>query len=429
MEKKPKPSIQSKKHIARLQRERTQANIIRWVAFAVVVFSVVVITYGILDTTGTMFKITSTLTKNQTVAVVNGEKISTADFQTYVRLQRQSLIAQYAQMQFYAQMFGYDPAEQVQQIAFMMSEANKENMGQSALDSLIEDVLIRQEVEKRGLEVSEDEIEAKIRENYGFFPDGTPTPAPTSTPLVYSTLSPQQLKLVTVTPTPTLIPTQTPDPDATATPAPSPTATEIPQPTATPYTLEAYQQTYTENLERYSADLSLTEAAFRTIFASQIYRQKLLEDVTKDAPRTQEMVWARHILVKDEAIAKVIRQRLVDGEDFAALAAEASEDPGSKESGGDLGWFAKGQMVAAFETAAFSLKIGEISQPVQSDFGYHIIQVLGQEDRPMTAGEYEESVNKLFDEWLDKLRADSDITTFDERWKARIPMQPEFNPQ
>jgi parvulin-like peptidyl-prolyl isomerase len=76
------------------------------------------------------------------------------------------------------------------------------------------------------------------------------------------------------------------------------------------------------------------------------------------------------------ALANEIYQRLLDGEDFAALAAEYSDDSGSAANGGDLGWFGRGQMVAPFEEAAFSLAVDEISEPVQSDFGYHIIQVL-----------------------------------------------------
>ncbi len=427
MEKKPKPASLSKKHLARLERERRQARLIRWIAFGVILTTVLLIAYGILETSGTFFKINSALQKNRPVAVVNGEEISVGTFQTYVRLQRQRLINQYSEMQYYSQIFGFDVSGQLQQIEAMLSEDQKEELGQEVLDALIDEVLIRQEAQKRGIQVGDDEIEQAIQANYGYYPNGTPTAEPTATPLVFSTLSPQQLKLVTLTPTATPIPTSTPDPQATATPVPSPTFTPVPEPTATPYTLEGFQKTYQETLDRLNKDISLSEAGFRAIFEAQLYRQQLLKEVTKDAPHTQEMVWARHILVKDEAIAQAVRQRLLAGEDFGAVAAEVSEDPGSKDKGGDLGWFAKGQMVAAFEDAAFRLKIGEISQPVQSDYGYHIIQVLGHEDRPMTASEYNDAVNKMFEEWLTNLRAQSDITTYD-IWKKFIPMQPVLQP-
>lgn len=428
MEKKPKPTSLSKKHLARLERERRQAQLVRWIAFGVILATVLLVGYGILETGGTLFRINSALQKNQPVAVVNGEEISVGEFQTYIRLQRQRLLNQYSEMQYYAQIFGFDVSSQLQQIEGMLSEDYKEDLGQQVLDAMIDERLIRQEAQKRGLLVKNDDVEEAIRANYGYYPNGTPTPAPTATPLVFSTLSPQQLKLVTLTPTATEPPTATPDPQATATPVPNPTATPVPQPTATPYTLEGFQKTYQETLDRLNKDISLSEADFRAIFEAQLYRQKLVESVTKDVPHTQEMVWARHILVKDEAIAQAVRQRLLDGEDFAALAAEISEDPGSKDNGGDLDWFAKGQMVAAFEDAAFSLKIGEISQPVKSDYGYHIIQVIGHENRPMTEAEYNDAVNKMFDEWLAKLREESAITIYD-RWKNFIPMQPVIQTQ
>jgi parvulin-like peptidyl-prolyl isomerase len=86
-------------------------------------------------------------------------------------------------------------------------------------------------------------------------------------------------------------------------------------------------------------------------------------------------VHARHILVKTEDEAKTILYDVTIGKkDFGAVAAEKSLCP-SKRQGGDLGWFGRGQMVKEFETAAFALKPGEISKPVKTQFGYHIIKV------------------------------------------------------
>ncbi len=102
-----------------------------------------------------------------------------------------------------------------------------------------------------------------------------------------------------------------------------------------------------------------------------------------------EQVRARHILLQvndsrsaQEAsrLLEEAKQRVVAGEDFAALAAELSEDPGSKTRGGDLGLFGRGAMVEAFETAAFSTPAGQITGPVQTDFGYHLIEVLERQD-------------------------------------------------
>ena len=84
---------------------------------------------------------------------------------------------------------------------------------------------------------------------------------------------------------------------------------------------------------------------------------------------------ASHILVEDEETAKEIKKKLDEGEDFAKLAKEYSKDTANAEKGGELGSFAKGQMVKEFEDAVFSLKEGEISGPVKTQFGYHIIKL------------------------------------------------------
>ncbi len=112
-----------------------------------------------------------------------------------------------------------------------------------------------------------------------------------------------------------------------------------------------------------------------------------------------EQVRARHILVKavdgdkdseNKAFTKAedLVKQLKAGADFAALAKKNSDDPGSKDKGGDLGFFARGSMVPAFEKQAFDAKVGEISAPVKSEFGYHIIQT--QEKKPASERTYEQ---------------------------------------
>jgi peptidyl-prolyl cis-trans isomerase C len=119
-----------------------------------------------------------------------------------------------------------------------------------------------------------------------------------------------------------------------------------------------------------------------------------------------EMVKARHILVRVSSEAKPddwgaaetrireIKKRLDGGEDFAAVAQASSEDPGSKDKGGELGFFPRGQMVPEFEKAAFALRTGEVSEPVKTAFGYHIIKA---EDR-------KEAKTKVFDEVKEEVK-------------------------
>lgn len=122
---------------------------------------------------------------------------------------------------------------------------------------------------------------------------------------------------------------------------------------------------------------SLREAYFEKALQSGdvIAEAKAIYDKEVAGAKGEEEVHARHILVESEAKAKELRERIVKGADFAELARTFSKDPGSKQDGGSLGFFGRGQMVPQFEEAAFKLKAGEVSEPIQSQFGWHIIRV------------------------------------------------------
>ena len=92
-----------------------------------------------------------------------------------------------------------------------------------------------------------------------------------------------------------------------------------------------------------------------------------------------EMVKASHILVKTEDEAKKLKEEVKNAEDFARKAQEVSLCPSGAE-GGDLGWFGKGMMVKPFEDAAFNMEVGEISNPVQTQFGYHLLYLADKKD-------------------------------------------------
>ncbi len=110
------------------------------------------------------------------------------------------------------------------------------------------------------------------------------------------------------------------------------------------------------------AKTASTEAAMR----------KTYDDAAK-AQKPEEEIHARHILVATEDEAKDVLKRLKAGEDFAVVATQVSKDPGSQ--GGDLGWFTKDRMVPEFADAAFKLQKGQISEPVKSQFGWHVIKL------------------------------------------------------
>jgi peptidyl-prolyl cis-trans isomerase C len=110
--------------------------------------------------------------------------------------------------------------------------------------------------------------------------------------------------------------------------------------------------------------------------------KKVYAEATKQMGEEKE-VHARHILVEKEDEAKAILADLKKGGDFVAIAKEKSKDPGSKETGGDLGYFTKDQMVPEFAEVAFKLDKGQLSDPVKTQFGWHVLKVEDKRNRPI----------------------------------------------
>lgn len=440
MARNPKLYLQSKKHQARLERERRTNRIIVIGSIIAIALVVLIIGYGVLDQ--------MVLRERRPVAVVNGEKITTKEWQAMVRFSRQRIINQMGNIlqnyQLFAQIYGNDPSfasYYANQLSQLEQQLSPEFIGQQVLDNLIENKLLEQEAKKRNVTISEEEIDRMIEEVFGYYRNGTPTLAPTQPEIATSTLSPTQYALVSPTPTSTNtpIPSATPTLSLTAvftatqtqaavTPTLTPTITPTFEPTATPtpYSYEAFQTEYQDLLKNYQEDIQLTEEDVRQIVRNQLLYEKMQEIILNELGITpeQEMIWARHILVEDETTAQEVLSKLKAGEDWTKLAAEYSTDTGNKDNGGDLGWFYRGMMVAEFENAAYALKeIGEISQPVQTQFGFHIIQLLGRETRRLSETEWEQYKAEQFQKWLSDLRASAKVE-IDETWKSRVPTKP-----
>jgi peptidyl-prolyl cis-trans isomerase C len=149
-----------------------------------------------------------------------------------------------------------------------------------------------------------------------------------------------------------------------------------------------------ESRMKYYRMRALRDAFFETKVRDSIGEaaaKQLYEDRVKSIPSQQE-VRARHILVKTEDEAKKISKEIAGGADFAESAKKYSQDSGG-EGGGDLGYFTKGQMVKPFEEAAFALEKGKISNPVQSEFGWHLIKIEDKRDRqPPTFEEVKDQI-------------------------------------
>ena len=418
-----KKTVLHKKHVARLQREKQQSRAILYTFIGILAAVALLLLYGYLDINVFQLK--------RPVAKVGDTKILVNQLQPRVRLQRQQILAQYNMYQQYAQ-FGMDVTQQLTQLESQLNAPV--DIGQTVLDQLINEQIVRLETEKRGITFSEAELNEVKELSFAFFPNGSPTPSVTPTQVIIPEIPAGAYKIVTKTPLPSATPETTstvaPKATATATLEPAPTATtgptSTPEPTATPYTLEGFQEKYTETQGRMTA-IGLSDKDFLAFFEIQLLERKLIDEITKEVPHVEKQVWARHILVEDEAAALSVIERLNNGEDFAVLAQELSTDTGSGANGGDLGWFGSGQMVAEFETAAFALEnAGDYTKtPVESQFGFHIIQLIAKQDRPLTAEQYDAAKNKVYTDWLSAARDTYGVEIFD-IWQQFVPTEPNF---
>jgi parvulin-like peptidyl-prolyl isomerase len=207
----------------------------------------------------------------------------------------------------------------------------------------------------------------------------------------------------------------------------TPTATPLPTPTVRVLTQEEIDQSYQEQLANIAETSGLTAAQYRQLFVNDLLRAKLVEALGDQMPTTGERVQASHILlsvpedasdaVEQETLARAISitQELKNGADFATLAEQYSDDPGSAANGGDLGFFGRGMMVPEFEEAAYALDVGQISEPVRSQFGYHIIEVTAKDQ-----GEPD------FDQWFQDRKTAAAIER--RLTNARLPALPAVNP-
>jgi foldase protein PrsA len=166
------------------------------------------------------------------------------------------------------------------------------------------------------------------------------------------------------------------------------------------------EDVFTSTLEMYG----LTEEDIETDIVNYLKIVKLLQpkieitdeeiktyfEENKESFNTPEQVEASHILVEDEATATKVKEKIDAGQDFAQLAKEYSTDASNAENGGELGYFSKGTMVEEFEKAAFSMNKGDISDPIKTEYGYHIIHITDKKEAQEAVFEdHKEEIKKI----------------------------------
>lgn len=173
-----------------------------------------------------------------------------------------------------------------------------------------------------------------------------------------------------------------------------------------------------DDLQREIRNIAVRERVEEQLTADlEVSDDEVEEFYEENREQRYELVEARHILTETQAEADAVLERLDDGEDFGEIAQEVSVDPGSGERGGDLGEFGRGQMVPEFEQAAFDAEIGEVVGPVESQFGFHVIEVTGRVEQELA--EVEDDIRAelrqgregaAVQEWLSSLLAEAEVT-------------------
>jgi parvulin-like peptidyl-prolyl isomerase len=385
---------------------------------------------------------------NRTAVRVGDVTVNATEFWKRARFERFNLLNQLARYQELSTQLGGQSVFDAQIGQLQATLSSNFSVGAQAMDGVVEDLIVAQEAARRGVTVTDEEVENALREeiansqglvtvaqatataeaNAGATATAalwtpTPTLAPTVAPAAAVTTTEEITDTASTTATVAVTDTAT----TTDTVASLPTPVTPPTPAPLPTPVIITETLYTEGLTNITNNLTqaagMTLDDYRAVIRARLLREKLSEIVSSDlVTATEEQVNARHILLRviepaptptplpegaepeptatplpegfptpaptpeprDDAatlaLANELRARIQAGEDFAALAAEYSDDFGSAQTGGDLGWFGRGMMVAPFEEAAFSLPVGEVSEPVQTDFGYHLIQVVERDD-------------------------------------------------
>lgn len=403
-------------YISRAQREeQLQKWVIRGVIALVLVLALLV---------AITFAIEQLIVPNQAVAVVNGLDITVREFRQEYQLERNRLLLQLNQIQ----SSGFDMQQLAQQEPYKtwLSEVNvPDQLGLRVINDMVDDRLLAAEAASRNIRVDEAALRQAVEEFFGFDPtqvaligvEPTATLEPTITPTPF------------VSPTPTNTPAPTASPDAAASDAEAETEPEVtPQPTVVEPTLSPAEarDNFERNEEDYRAYFDRVGVAAETV--DGFFERNALEASLADAlvPDDGALLYAdaRHILLEDEQTAMQALQALQQGESFAALARAISTDPGSGSRGGELGEAYIGNYVRKFRQAIEAAEIGALVGPVESEFGFHILQVRSKEER--SGADIESQLQRAKQQELDQLREtlredNSDQFEIFDAWLDYIP--------
>lgn len=419
---------------SRAEREEEIQRRIVWGTGLVIGFIVLLV--------GLTFILDQVIRPNQEIVSVNGESVNVGAYQERVRLER-ALVSERisaAARSYLADGTAPTPDEALNTAVQLDPElgdqfnelAASDQLGLRVLNAIIDEKLIEQEAEDRGITVTDADIDREIELFLGYDRENDPVLSldPESTPEVEPSATP--------TSTPIVPPTATPIPTATIAPEISPTPTLTPVPSPTP-TATPNAETVVSNLDDDVAEFyrsvgreaEVSRSDIRQYFEVQALRRKLAEEIVNPGETT---IWVnvRHIQVETEAEARDLIAALNEGESFTALAQANSTDQFSATRGGEFDWISTAIIEDFFgEELAVAMRteaIGAINQePIETEAGFHIVQVRDREDRDAEPEEIEQLLQSEFDEFLVELRdaPENEIDT-SSNWPDFVPQTPNF---
>jgi parvulin-like peptidyl-prolyl isomerase len=276
----------------------------------------------------------------------------------------------------------------------MLSEASATALGKEVLDRMVQEELIRQEAARRGLTVSQEEIDRAIEEQFGYDRDAavaflTPTVVPTAPVTAETALT------------------------ATATPVPTP----VPK--------EEFDRRYQEYVKTYLKPSGLSEAKFRAMVEASLLYDKLQQAMAAEVPQTMEQVRIRYLSFPTQEDAGKVAERLGKGEKWEDIAAEIKADEKSAAYASEPEWVTQGFLKEQFgEEAAGTIwetPAPQYTAPLAgTDSRWYIVQVMGREVRELESWlrSYEEQ--RAFQEWL---QAQMATVQYSEDWASKVPTQ------
>lgn len=422
----PRPA--TGRHVSRRDREQQNTRMLVTALAIVAVLALTTLVGGLVF---------ETAVKPSTVlAEVGEEEITRRDYWKYRTVSLYDQAAEYEE--FAEQVEGSQRTQFLSFAASFREQADDvwgtTDVSEVTLAEMVEDKLYLQAAEELNLDLSAQAVEAFVLQQF----------------------APEGAELVTPYPEPTLIPeraawaTETAEAAATAdaammeelgTPAGATPASEgaadavaTPADTGTPVDTEEaaaeasiefamFQQNVFDD-----ANLSLEEY-YELVALPELARELVTAVIGSEVPQTADQVKASHILVSTGDLATELYNRATGGADFSELARTNSIDTATAPTGGELGWFTAEQMVDPFSEVAFNLQPGEISEPVQTEYGWHIIRVEErQEDRPLTDLQYQQAQERAVQEALAMIRAETDIDSDFEVIPTPTPAPTNFNP-